>query len=84
MPTLEDLRNEKGRVKTPMERYVELVLSSARRGGKQYDIIDINESLIEKLLKDLKETFIDVPINIIEYNNPIMSKPQKIIRIDWS
>ena len=37
-----------------------------------------------KNFEDLKETFIDVPINIIEYNNPIMSKPQKIIRIDWS
>lgn len=66
-----------------IERYKNMILECAKRGGHKFDIIDIHETNIQNVIEKLQEIFIDISFEIVEYSNPIMVTPQKMIRITW-
>lgn len=65
-----------------VEKYKEAILYCARKGGKKYEIIDINETIIDIVYEKLKEIF-DTTIIKHEYANPIMPRIQHSILITW-
>jgi hypothetical protein len=65
-----------------IKKYTDGILATATRGGKKYDIIDIHESIVDRVIEGLKQVF-DISIERHEYNNPIMIKPQVSILISW-
>ncbi len=65
-----------------IKKYTDGILATAIRGGKKYDIIDIHDSLVDRVIEGLKKVF-DISIERHEYNNPIMVKPQVSILISW-
>jgi hypothetical protein len=92
MYTAEYLQTLKSRTETErrdnpiqftVNRYRDSILNQAMKGGKKYEIIDINETQIELVVEKLREIFIDVNIEINEYSNPVMEAIQKSIVIRW-
>jgi hypothetical protein len=67
-----------------IRRYTEHIKQAAIHGRRYFDIIDINESKVDIVVERLQKLFPDVTITVSEYVNPVMTKPQKTIRIDWS
>ena len=65
-----------------IKKYTDGILATALKGGQKYNIIDIHESLVDKVIEGLKKVF-DISIERHEYNNPIMIKPQITILISW-
>jgi len=65
-------------------RYKEMILSSARNGGKQFNITDVSDSELQLIKEKLKEIFTDVSMEIQDYSHPIMPKMQKRLNISWA
>jgi len=92
MYTAEYLRNLKSKTEAerrdnPLQftvnKYRDAILYHALKGGKRYEIIDIHESNLAITIEKLKEIFIDVTFEIVEYSNPVMISIQKSLVISW-
>ncbi len=92
MYTAEYLRNLKSKTEAerrdnPLQftvnKYRDSILYHALKGGKRYEIIDIHESNLAITIEKLKEIFIDVTFEIVEYSNPVMISIQKSLVISW-
>ncbi len=66
-----------------IKRYKDMILNTAMKGGRRYEIIDISESQVPIVHEKLKEIFVDLEIEINEYYSPVCPDKLKSIILKW-